>query len=204
LSSTAGQSGVRDDGLGPEADRAATSERYGADCAIREVESMSIEPNARRRLLLVAATTRDPQLSHELSLALEEVTMSFVPSAELLRDVACCSACTQDLPRPGRAGLCNDHRARWNLEACMAESIDGTEQISLQRLVNGVLSSPDGGAQLLSAFDRQRRALRLVWEAHNRGAVRLPESIAASVEKACASGPRFLTSDSRSNVQQAS
>ena len=47
--------------------------------------------------------------------------MSFVPSAELLRDIALCAACTQDAPRAGRAGLCDDHRARWNLEACMAE-----------------------------------------------------------------------------------
>lgn len=86
----------------------------------------------------------------------------------------------------------------------MADSTDSTEQDSLQRLVRGILASPDGGAQLLSAFDRQRRALRLVWEAHNRGAVRLPESIAASVEKACSTGPRFLAGGTRSKVQQAS
>jgi len=86
----------------------------------------------------------------------------------------------------------------------MADSTDVPEQESLERLVHGVLASPEGGAQLLSAFERQRRALRLVWEAHNRGAVRLPESIAASVEKACASGPRFLSGGTRSKVQQAS
>jgi hypothetical protein len=165
---------------------------------------MSIEPNARRRLRLVAATTRDPQLLYDLRQVIEADPMSFVPSADLLRDIACCSACTQDAPRAGRAGLCDDHRARWNLEACMAESTDSVEQASLQRLVHAVLASPDGGAQLLSAFDRQRRALRLVWEAHNRGAVRLPESIAASVERACASGPRFLTGGPGPKVQQAS
>ena len=130
--------------------------------------------------------------------------MSFVPSADLLRDIAFCAACTQDAPRAGRAGLCDDHRGRWNLEVCMAESADASEQTSLQQLVRGVLASPDGGAQLLSAFDRQRRALRLVWEAHNRGAVRLPESIAASVERACSGGPRFLTGGTRSKVQRAS
>ncbi len=118
--------------------------------------------------------------------------MSFVPSAELLRDIALCAACTQDAPRMGRAGLCDDHRARWNLEACMADSPSNREDASLQQLVRGVLASPDGGAQLLSAFDRQRRALRLVMEAHARGAVRLPESIAQTVERACTSGPRFL------------
>ena len=78
------------------------------------------------------------------------------------------------------------------------------EDPSLQRLVHGVLTSPDGGAQLLSAFDRQRRALRLVLEAHTRGAVDLPESIATIVERACTVGPRFLTGTARSPVQQAS
>ncbi|MEP6494359.1 MAG: hypothetical protein ABJF01_16870 [bacterium] len=129
--------------------------------------------------------------------------MSFVPSADLLRDIALCVACTQDDSRSARAGLCDDHRARWNLEACLAEASD-SEQVSLQRLVHGVFSSPDGGAQLLSAFDRQRRALRLVLEAHDRGAVRLPESIAETVERACTTGPRFLTGGSRSAVQHAS
>src|SRR5439155_88950 len=157
------------------------------------VGAMSIEPNPRRRLQLVCATTRDPDLLTELRQVLEEDPMSFVPCADLLRDIALCAACTQDTSRSGRAGLCDDHRARWNLEACMAQASDGTEQASLQRLVHGVLATPDGGAQLLSAFDRQRRALRLVLEAHARGAVRLPDSIAETVERACTSGPRFLT-----------
>lgn len=164
---------------------------------------MSIEPNARRRLQLVLATTRDHELVNDLRQVLEEDSMAFVPSAELLRGIAMCAACTQDAPRSGRAGLCDDHRSRWNLEACMAHASDEGADPSLQRLVTGVLASPDGGAELLSAFDRQRRALRLVLEAHVRGAVRLPESIADTVERACADGPRFLNG-SRSAVQQAS
>src|SRR3954471_13652989 len=164
-----------------------------------------IEPNARRRLQLIAATSRDAALVMDLRQALgEDHTMSFVPSAELLRDVALCAACTQDAPRSGRAGLCDDHRARWNFEACMANAGDASDEGSLDRLVHGVLQSPDGGAQLLSAFDRQRRALRLVLEAHARGAVRLPESIAEMVERACTTGPRFLNGGERSAVQQAS
>jgi hypothetical protein len=163
-----------------------------------------IEPNARRRLQLIAATSRDAALVKDLRQVLgEDHTMSFVPSAELLRDIALCSACTQDAPRSGRAGLCDDHRARWNLEACMANSDDAGED-SLDRLVTGVLQSADGGAQLLSAFDRQRRALRLVLEAHARGAVCLPDSIARTVERAAASGPRFLNGGSRSAKQVAS
>jgi len=163
-----------------------------------------LEPNARRRLRMVAATSRDLELVKELRQALEEdPTMSFVPSADLLRDIACCAACTQDGPRSGRAGLCDDHRSRWNLEACMAATSELTEDASLTRLVNGVMQSPDGGAELLSAFDRQRRALRLVLEAHARGAVRLPDSIARTVERAAASGPRFLNGGSRSAPKQA-
>jgi hypothetical protein len=165
---------------------------------------MSIEPNARRRLQLVLATSRDHELVNDLRQVLEEDSMSFVPSAELLRGIAMCAACTQDAPRSGRAGLCDDHRSRWNLEACMSNASDESANPSLQRLVTGVLASPDGGAELLSAFDRQRRALRLVMEAHVRGAVRLPESIVETVERACDAGPLFLTGGSRSAVQQAS
>ena len=165
---------------------------------------MSIEPNARRRLQLVLATSRDHELVNDLRQVLEEDSMAFVPSAELLRGIAMCAACTQDAPRSGRAGLCDDHRSRWNLEACMAHASDENADTSLQRLVTGVLATPEGGAELLSVFDRQRRALRLVLEAHARGAVLLPESIAETVERACSAGPRFLTGASRSVVQQAS
>ena len=168
---------------------------------------MSIEPNARRRLQLVYATTRDTQLLNELRQVLEEDQMSFVPSAELLREIALCAACTREEvsgSRASRAGLCEVHRSRWNLEACMAAT-DGGANESLQRLVQGLLASPDAGAQLLMAFERQRRALRLVMEAHARGAVRLPDSIAASVARACDSSPRFLTPAlSRPAVPQAS
>ena len=131
--------------------------------------------------------------------------MSYVPSAELLREIALCATCTQDAPRTGRAGLCDRHRARWNLEACMSEtSATPAEHQSLHGLAQSLLSEEEAGAQLLTAFDRQRRALRLVWEAHARGAVRLPESVAATVERACQSEPRFLPPGSRSRAQQAS
>jgi hypothetical protein len=166
------------------------------------VAIMSIEPNARRRLQLVYATTRDPELLKDLRQVLEEDQMSFVPSAELLRDVAMCTACLQDGQPTTRAGLCVEHRGLWNLEACTANTGDA-DNPSLQGLVHDVMTSPDGGAQFLSAFDRQRRALRLVLEAHSRGVVHLPESIAESVERACSTGPRFLTPGVRSAVPQA-
>jgi hypothetical protein len=165
---------------------------------------MSIEPNARRRLRLVAATTRDPELMKDLRQVLEEDQMSFVPSANLLRDIATCAACTQDAPRTGRAGLCNEHRHRWNLECCVTGDPTVTpDRATLHELVQDLLASDEAGAQLLSAFERQRRALRMVWEAHARGAVRLPDSVAVTVEKACAAAPRFLPGVSRA-VQQAS
>src|SRR5215204_3991694 len=104
---------------------------------------MSIEPNARRRLQLVYATTRDPELLKDLRQVLGEDEMSFAPSADLLRDIALCVACIQDDPRAARAGLCDDHRARWNLEACMSNASGGDDP-SLQRLVHGVLTTPDG------------------------------------------------------------
>jgi hypothetical protein len=166
---------------------------------------MSLEPNARRRMQLVYATTRDPQLRKDLRTVLEDQQMSFAPSAELLREIAMCAVCTQDAPRRGRAGLCATHRSRWNLESCMAdEQRDAENGEALQTLVRRLLASADGGVQLLAAFDRQRRALGMVLEAHSRGAVQLPESVAASVEKAFASAPGFQPSQSRPAVPQAS
>ena len=53
---------------------------------------MTLEPNARRRLHLVCATTRDPELMMELRQVLEEESMSFLPSADLLRSIALCAA----------------------------------------------------------------------------------------------------------------
>src|SRR5438874_2982071 len=104
---------------------------------------MSIEPQAHRRLRLVCATTRDPELINDLRQVLEEDEMSFVPSADLLREITMCASCTQDSSRAERSGLCDEHRARWNLESCLDHSpgSDG-DQLSLQRLVQGVLSSP--------------------------------------------------------------
>ena len=165
---------------------------------------MTLEPNPRRRMQLVYATTRDLQLRKDLRTVLEEEQMSFVPSANLLREIAICAVCTQDAPRRGRAGLCETHRAGWNLEACMAAQVPEPEpDESLHALVQRLLASSEGGVQLLAAFDRQRRALNLVWEAHSRGAVQLPESVAASVERAFVSAPRFGPSQSRP-VPQAS
>jgi hypothetical protein len=156
---------------------------------------MGFEPNARRRLRLVAAATRDPVLSHELVGALEEDTMSQVPSVDLARAIARCPHCRSSLTgTSSRDGLCEVHRARWNLEACMEADSD-RETMSTQRLeglLQRALSSEEGGIQFLAAYERQARALDAVWEAHRRGAVHLPQAVADKVEQARTEPPRFL------------
>ena len=156
---------------------------------------MGFEPNARRRLRLVAATTRDPLLGQELVDVLEDDTMEQVPSVDLARAIARCPYCnTLHAGTSSREGLCEAHRARWNLEACMTGESDheAMSEDYLESLVRRALSTQDGGTELLAAYERQARALELVWEAHRRGAVRLPEAIADKVEQARVTPPRFL------------
>lgn len=156
---------------------------------------MGFEPNARRRLRLVAATTRDPVLGEELVGVLEDEMMEQVPSVDLARAIARCPHCiTLHAGTSTREGLCEAHRARWNLEACM-NSESEREAMSedyLESLVRRALSTEDGGTQLLAAYERQARALEMVWEAHRRGAVHLPEAVAEKVEQARVTPPRFL------------
>ena len=62
----------------------------------------------------------------------------------------------------------------------------------LESLLRSALTSEEGGTQFLAAYERQARALDAVWEAHSRGAVQLPQSVADKVELARTSPPRFL------------
>jgi hypothetical protein len=137
----------------------------------------------------------DPVLGQELVGALEDETMEQVPSVDLARAIARCPHCnTLHAGTSSREGLCEAHRARWNLEACMTDEPDREAMTEgyLETLVRRALSTEDGGTQLLAAYERQARALEMVWEAHRRGAVRLPESIAEKVEQARIAPPRFL------------
>jgi len=159
--------------------------------------AMGFEPNARRRLRLVAAAAacRDPLLADELVGALEEETMSQVPSVDLARAIARCPHCrSSQAGTSGRDGLCQVHRARWNLEACMYGVTDRevTAAPQLELLLQRALSSEEGGTQFLAAYERQARALEAVWEAHRRGAVNLPQAVADKVEEARTTPPRFL------------
>lgn len=156
---------------------------------------MGFEPNARRRLRLVAATTRDPVLGQELVGVLEDDTMEQVPSVDLARAIARCPHCrTLHAGTSSREGLCEAHRARWNLEACTSGESDreAKSEVYFESLVRRALTTEDGGTQLLAAYERQVRALDMVWEAHRRGAVTLPESVAEKVEQARETQPRFL------------
>jgi hypothetical protein len=144
---------------------------------------------------LVAASAKNPVLANELVGVLEEETMSQVPSVDLARAIARCPHCHSS---PGatssRDGLCEVHRARWNLEACMNGVADRevTPEPHLESLLRCALSSDDGGTQFLAAYERQARALDAVWEAHRRGAVHLPQAVADKVEQARTTPPRFL------------
>jgi hypothetical protein len=168
---------------------------------------MGFEPNAAQRLQFLLATTQDPQLRSELRTALEAHGMPFLPSAELNRQIMGCPACaTHDVASGsdrGREGLCEAHRARWNLELCLADSGKEPGEDALDRIMRGVLSSEQNGRALLAALDRQLRALQLVWEAHERGAIRLPERVAESVRLARLNVPALLPGE-RARVQQAS
>lgn len=157
---------------------------------------MGLEPHARARLRLVCRTTMDPILRQELALALEDRSMSMVPSGDLVREIEECPDCSTSMIGGGlssREGLCEVHRARWNLEACLArpESEDMADAY-LVRLVRKAIASGTAGAELLSAIECQARALEMVWEAHRRGAAQLPPRVAASLERARTAVPTFL------------
>jgi len=158
---------------------------------------MGFEPNARRRLRLVATATADPVLQNELAIALEEETMSLVPSVDLARAIARCPHCRPaDVGTASREGLCEVHRSQWNLEACTTLEPAADREVMtggyLESLLRRALATEDGGTQFLAAYERQARALDAVWEAHRRGAVHLPAAVADKVEEARVMPPRFL------------
>jgi hypothetical protein len=150
---------------------------------------MGFEPAAAKRLRRVWDTTRDPVLRRELGATLEEIEMSFVPSPELLRSIDACSECEHQHGRATREGLCETHRSRWNLELCSASSFTDDGDAELNQIMRTLLADENHSRQLLGALERQLRALHLVWDAHQIGAVRLPERIAEAVRVARLSSP---------------
>jgi hypothetical protein len=154
---------------------------------------MGFEPNASGRLQRVWATTRDPLLHQELGTILEDPAMSFAPSSELLHQIRNCPECEPNERRVTRDGLCETHRSRWNLELVSNESAADEGEKDLNRIMNSVLADENSGRQLLVALERQLRALHLVWDAHQLGAVRLPDQVAEAVRLARQTHPQPRT-----------
>jgi hypothetical protein len=145
---------------------------------------MGFEPMAAARLQRVWATTRDPQLRQELGTILEDPAMSFAPSSELLQQIRNCPECEHHERRVTRDGLCETHRSQWNLELVSNQPVADEGDTDLTRIMNSVLADEQSGRRLLVALERQLRALHLVWDAHQIGAVHLPDQVAEAVRLA--------------------
>jgi hypothetical protein len=146
--------------------------------------AMGFEPSASSRLRRVWETTRDPLLRQELGTILEDPAMSFAPSSELLQQIRNCTECEHQERRVTRDGLCEIHRSKWNLELVSKESRADEGDAALTTIMNSVLADENSSRHLLVALERQLRALHLVWDAHQIGAVRLPEQVAEAVRLA--------------------
>ena len=145
---------------------------------------MGFEPAATSRLQRVWATTRDPQLRQELGTILEDPEMSFAPSSELLQQIRSCPECEHQERRVTRDGLCETHRSKWNLELVSTETFADDGDADLNKIMTSVLADENSGRQLLVTLERQLRALHLVWDAHQIGAVRLPDQVVEAVRLA--------------------
>jgi len=155
---------------------------------------MGFEPDAQRRLRLLLDSTSDFFLRNELQQFLESSPMPFVPSVGLRNVVAGCDTCRSDGIAPiDRTLLCDVHRARYNLEMCADRAALQEGPIDhLDDLMRRAMATGDLGTELLAAFRRQAGALDAVWEAYRRGAAQLPDSVAATVERALVKVPRIL------------
>src|SRR5215212_8575630 len=147
-------------------------------------DAMGIEANASARLRTMWATTRDPLLRQELGTILEDPAMSFAPSSELLQQIRNCTECEHRERRVTRDGLCEIHPTKWNLELVSKEALADDGDAALTTIMNSVLADETSSRHLLVALERQLRALHLVWDAHQIGAVKLPEKVAEAVRLA--------------------
>jgi hypothetical protein len=138
----------------------------------------------------VWATTRDPLLRQELGTILEDPEMSFVPSSALVQQIRSCSECEHRDHRVTRDGLCELHRSRWNLELVSKESLAEEGDAALNNIMTSLLADENSGRKLLVTLERQLRALHLVWDAHQLGAVRLPDQVAEAVRLARQASPQ--------------
>lgn len=152
---------------------------------------MCLEPAGSPRLAVLARLAAErpapgPTPSHRASRS-----MSALPSAPLARDIARCADCRARVSAGGTSSLCVRHEALWRFEQAVAASPEPMAG-DVGPLIQEVLSTGDRGSDLLDAFRRQASALNLVWEAHQRGAARLPDEVADTVRAAREGGPHFL------------
>jgi hypothetical protein len=152
---------------------------------------MGFEPRAGSRLQRVWSTTRDPLLRQELGTILEDPAMSFAPSSALLQQIRSCAECEHHESRVTRDGLCEIHRSKWNLELVSKDAFADDGDATLNTIMNSVLADENSGRRLLVALERQLRALHLVWDAHQIGAVHLPDQVAEAVRLARQVHPRL-------------
>jgi hypothetical protein len=127
---------------------------------------MGYEPGAARRLRLQCATSPDSQLRSILGL-LEDDPMPSIPR-ELLTSTF----------EATEGGPC---------DVAPSRSLGG----ALDALTAGL--SAGETAMALLALSEHAGALRLVWEAHARGAITLPPSVARRVVQARRAVPPFLS-----------
>ena len=73
--------------------------------------------------------------------------------------------------------------------------------LTLELLMRQALEVPGAAAALLDAFAAQSRALRLVQEAHARGAASLPTELRQGLEAAAARTPAWLSAGTGAGVR---
>ena len=160
---------------------------------------MGIERFAGARLRLLRDTTADVELREQLGLMLGDVAVPMSPSHPLEREIDACLLCRSD---DSDEQLCPTHRARWLREVRQAEFAWRPMAGDRSTVVRETLGMGEEGAQLLAALRAQTAALRLVCEAHARGAARLPEGVARAVREAERLTPAFLRGADRSRISR--
>jgi hypothetical protein len=148
---------------------------------------MGYEPGAARRLRLLCATSRDSQLRSILDL-LGDDSMPSSPRELLL----------STFDETGGGGPCDVSSTSSNTINTTSNNRPLGE--GLEALTAGL--SAEETAMALLALSEHAGALRLVWEAHARGAITLPPSVARRVAQARRAVPPFLGRDAGRDVSR--
>jgi hypothetical protein len=152
---------------------------------------MCLEPVSSPRLAMLSRLAAAEAASHDVSPPSFSASMTVLPSSPLARDVAACPDCHARVTAAGVSSLCQRHEAVWMFEQAVGASAEPLAG-DVGPLLQQVLTTGERGRDLLDAFRRQASALNLVWEAHVRGAARLPEEVAELVRSARERAPDLL------------